>query len=302
MNAFYRRLSRYSTQFMVLLVSFTLCGAVNANTECDPAQDTCREVGEWSIGLSVGLGYRSNPLLDGDDIPLILLPSISYYGDSFFVDNLDVGYTLIDTESSMLNLLITPSFDRVLFEQWDISNILVDLSSSPSFTTPNPGDSIAGGSEGAAFTEILSSELKKREFSILGGIEYSTPLNDGQLQFNVLKDISDVHSGSEIRLAYAYPFANSGLNATFGLTWKDKSMTDYYYGVDQDEVVDDRGYYQAGASLNPFIRLSWQQQNVHTSTWRFVFEYQKLDSEIADSPIVDKDHILTLFIGKQFSF
>lgn len=304
MAHFLNRFLHHLAKCFLFLVFLGISSYAHASNECAPDQNApnqkeCREVGEWSFDLAIGLGYRSNPLFDGDDIPLVLLPSFSYYGENFFIDNLDFGYTLFENQSSMLNLLVTPSYDRVFFERWDINNILVDISVSTP-TPPDFGNPVSGGDE-SAFTEIISSELNERKFSALAGIEYSTALNGGELQFNLLKDITDVHSGSEIRMAYAYAFSG-GVNATFGLTWKDKSMTDYYYGVDQNEVVDDRGYYEPGASLNPFFRLSWQQENTNDSFWRFVFEYQQLDSEIADSPIVDKDHLLTIFVGKQINF
>lgn len=272
---------------------------MSAETDCQNDDENCTPIGEWQLGVSVGLGARTNPIIDNDDIPLILLPSISYYGEKFFIENLDVGYTLIDSEKLMLNALVTPSYDRVFFERWDLGNLLDD------FSSPSAGDGATSGFEpgeptGPTLAENV--ELKSRKFSLLGGLELSGEIGTGQIQVSVLNDLSDVHSGQEVRFAYAQPISQSDWNLTLGFTWKDADMTDYYYGVDADEANASRNAYQADASLNPFIRINWRQSNQKDSFWRFGIEYQKLDSSIGDSPLVDKDYVITAFVGKQYNF
>lgn len=275
---------------------------VSATTECPTESANCSPIGEWQFGLSVGLGARVNPIVDGDDIPLVLLPSISYYGENFFIENLDIGYTLVDSDQLMLNALVTPSYDRVFFERWDVGNLLVDIA-NPSNAALDANNPVGvGGGELNNFTELDVTEIKKRKFSLLGGLELSSEISSGLFQVSVLADLSDVHSGTEIRLAFSRAINQSGWNATLGLTWKDSKMTDYYYGVDEDEVVDNRGAYQAGSSLNPFVRIDWRQPSQDDNFWRFGVEYQKLDDAITKSSLVDKEYVLTAFVGKQYNF
>jgi len=275
-------------------------GVQSSEHFCDPDKESCSAIGEWSFGLAFGLGARTNPLIDGNDIPLVILPSISYYGENFFIDNLDLGYTLWDSQDWMFNALITPSYDRVFFERWDIGNLLVDFSGASPVAMPDPGFD-QGLSQNEETTNLNADELKKREFSLLGGIEVSKMISGGQLQLGLFGDVSGVHSGQEARLAYSIPIKNSGWSTTLGLTWKDAKMTDYYYGVDEDEVVDNRGAYQAGSSLNPFVKISWQQQQ-ENDYWRFGLEYQALDDSLSHSPLINKNYVITAFIGKQFNF
>ncbi|WP_444994994.1 MipA/OmpV family protein [Aliikangiella sp. IMCC44359] len=269
---------------------------LSAQTACTENSHTCVEVGKLSLGVSLGLGARTNPLINGDSIPLVVLPSFSYYGENFFIDNLDIGYTLYDNTPWMLNILLTPSYDRAFFERWDISNIVVEFGN---FSVDSGFNS---GSREDNVTDINAYELKRRKFSMMGGMELSTSAMQGQLQVQFLNDVSDVHSGNEVRFAYLRHLGNLGWSTTLGFSWKDKNMTDYYYGVNAEEIVDNRAAYQAKSSLNPFLRLGWREKNDSSNFWRFGIEYQQLDQEIANSPLVDKNYVLTAFIGKQLSF
>ncbi len=280
-------------------IQIITCSDVSTNETCENSNDEFVKKGEWSLGFSVGLGARTNPLVDGDNIPLILLPSFSYYGDHFFIDNLDIGYTLFESKSWTLNILTTPAYDRVFFHDWDVGNILVDIGVSGS-PTNNPDMGFADQED--QVTQITAFDLKDRKMSWMAGIEVSTDLAASQLQLSLLKEITDNHGGKEIRLAYATDIPSTSWTTAIGLTWKDQYMTDYYYGVDDSEIVDDRGAYQTSSSLSPFFRLNWLSKEKGESFWRFNIEYQRLDKTISNSPIVDNSSVTTIFFGKTFRF
>ena len=48
------------------------------------------------MSVSLGIGSRSNPVMGESDIPLVVIPQISYYGKRFFLENLDLGVTLYE--------------------------------------------------------------------------------------------------------------------------------------------------------------------------------------------------------------
>ncbi len=275
---------------------------VYAASDCDKTSEEktpkeCAAVGEWAFGIAAGIGVRTNPLVDSDNIPLVLLPSISYYGENFFIDNLDIGYTFYENDAWSSSLLVTPSYDRVFFERWDLGNIFVDISSG---LTDSPSNLPTPPTLEGETPRISPRNINKRKTSLMAGVEFSRTINSGLLQFNYLHELTNNHNGQEVRLAFAHPLNQYGWSSTVGLTWKDAAMTDYYYGIDSNEVSDSRSVYNPSASINPFLRLSWKQQS--ESFWRFGLEYQKLSDEIYHSPIVNKDYVLTAFIGKQFSF
>ncbi len=283
-------------QFCLLCLGMTITTVSGGAESVDCEPGSCIEVGKWQFSVSIGLGLRTNPLNDGDNIPLVLLPQLSYYGERFFVENLDAGFSLVENSKTLFNLIATPSYDGVFFNRWDPGNLFVDIGSV--------ADAGAGTAEDSApddnITEINANELSTRQFSYLGGLEFSYETKFGTLQSSILTDISRRHSGSEIRFAYQHT-VNRHFSTTVGFTWKDKKLTDYYYGIDADEVVDDRGRYEPGPSVNPFVRLSTTSDQ-EIAGWRLSFEVQKLDRQITRSPIVDEDYVVTFFVGKHIDF
>lgn len=282
--------------FAILLIANFSINAHSIESNCQQSPKSCIEENTLSVGLSLGIGLRTNPLYESDNIPLIVLPQFSFYSGDFFVENLDIGYSLFQSSHTTVSAIATPSYDSVFFNRWDPGNVFVELSSSNGLQAAPPPTM-----ESDRQTLIAPDELSERKFSYLGGIEVSKEIDSGLFQFSFLSDITNIHSGSEIRFAYAHIFTES-FSTTFGFTWKDKDLTDYYYGIDSNEIVDDRGAYQANASLSPFVRASYKKELADGDSWRFSFEYQKLDSEISNSPIAVDDYVVTFFLGKTFKF
>ncbi len=104
--------------------------------ECGP---DCVPVGEWQFAVGLGLGLRTNPLLGEKETPLVVLPEVVYYGERFFINNMELGFTLTDTRKHQLNLLAMPSYDQMYFNRWDPLNFFSDpgnVSSVPSSSAP----------------------------------------------------------------------------------------------------------------------------------------------------------------------
>lgn len=100
---------------LVLTISFA---AFSANAEdsdvCSNSTD-CIEIGRWDIGIALGYGNKSNPLKDFNDIPIYAVPTIAYYGDNWFFDNGNIGYTLTEGENYTINLVTAFSNDSAFF-------------------------------------------------------------------------------------------------------------------------------------------------------------------------------------------
>jgi outer membrane protein len=77
---------------------------------------------------------------------------------------------------------------------------------------------------------------------------------------------------------------------------------DYYYGVRSKESLPSRPKYNASDALNPFISL--QLTYKISERWDIFsnFKYQRLDSEISDSPIVDQSYKTSLMFGLIYGF
>jgi outer membrane protein len=97
-----------------------------AAAECREAGPRCVPIGEWDIRLAVGAGMRTNPLVDGSDIPLLVIPQVSYYGERFFIDYLDIGVTLAEGPRYTVNAIVTPGGDGLYFFRSKLNRFVLD--------------------------------------------------------------------------------------------------------------------------------------------------------------------------------
>jgi outer membrane protein len=117
---------------LAILVGLNQVRAAGSEDDCaGPAAD-CAAIGRWNFSVALGTGVRTNPLVNGKDIPLVVIPQFSYYGRRFFIDNLDFGFTLAERGANAFNLIATPGYDRVYFYRTDLQNFFVGFPNSGS--------------------------------------------------------------------------------------------------------------------------------------------------------------------------
>jgi len=268
-----------------------------ANDRCETASDSCVAVGEWELKLALGVGKRTNPVVDSSDIPLILVPQISYYGERFFIENLEVGYTIHDSERFMLNAIVTPGRDRGFFLREDINNFFVESVTEFSSTVP-PSDIPL------STVAINIDDLHKRRLAGLAGIELSSGWKNLQWQVQLLQDITKVHRGKEVRFALGsqYAFKEHAFSASTGFTWKSESIVNYYYGISPQEAEGTPFSYQAGSGFTPFVRLSWKKPLNKRWQLNGSIQYEQLSSAINNSPLVKEDYVSQYFVGGLYHF
>jgi outer membrane protein len=256
-----------------------------AETEpCTARSADCAVVGRWELSASLGLGQRSNPIEGKSNIPLVVIPHISWYGKRFFLENLEVGYTLHDGESNQFNLIAAPGYDRVFFYRNDLQNIFI------------AGVQAGGASSTAVGVAVPATgrefEVKDRHTTYLVGPEWNFSYGRVTGQLNALREVTGQHDGYEARAALAAPLMAGrfgSLTAGAGLTWKSKEVVRYYYGVE--------GLYEPGSGLNPFVKLHYSLPLSDRWTINALAHYERLAGAIAESPIVTEDHVTTVFVG-----
>ena len=140
----------------------------------------------WRIGLSAGIGQRSNPLLNARDIPVYGVLHISYFGDRFFFDNGDIGWRLFESENSSINAIAGVGGERSFYSFLNDSPIsffeAVDVAN------------------GAVIKEE-AIKAPQREMVVDGGIEWLWTYGNSDLQVQLLTDISNQHNGQEFWLS-----------------------------------------------------------------------------------------------------
>jgi outer membrane protein len=253
-----------------------------AQAECSAPSPDCAVVGAFEISVSLGIGQRSNPVAGKSDIPLVVIPHISYYGKRFFLENLELGYTLHDGVANTFNLVAAPGYDRVFFYRNDLQNIFIAGGTglpASNVTVPNGGQEF---------------HVAPRRTTYLVGPEWSFNYGPITGQLNALREVTGRHDGYEVRAALAAPLihARSSLVASAGFTWKSSEVVRYYYGVDT--------LYEPGSAFSPFIKLHYSRPLSERWTINAFAHYESLSHSIANSPTVSENHVTTVFAGAVF--
>jgi outer membrane protein len=297
MAATSRAMQLYSTLLSILIATVAdgvLAAAATpapADADCAAPSDDCAAVGGWNFSVSLGAGVRTNPLDGGKDIPLVVIPQWSYYGKRLFIDDLDLGFTLHETDSNSFALIASPGYDRVFFYRYDPQNFLISSIS----TAVGPGGAHRPGQPP---TKPAASELPANHprVTYLAGPEWTFKAAGLSGQLDVLHDATGANSGTEIRGAIAAPLggAAGALKLNLGFTWKSAAVVDYYYGVP--------GNYTPGSAFNPFVKLGFGHPLA--GRWKFTafYEYEHLGAAIADSPRVSNHEVQSVFMGVNYAF
>lgn len=270
------------------MIAGALCPQLSeAESACSEPSSECAVVGKLEISASFGLGQRSNPVVGRSDIPLVVIPHISYYGKRFFLENLELGFTLHEGEMNTFNLIATPGYDRVFFYKNDLQNIFVAGGTVSSTTFAPVADRAAE-----------EYPVSPRHTTYLAGPEWTFGYGEITGQLNALREVTGEHDGYEVRAAIAAPLAlpllsaKNSLVASAGLTWKSSEVVHYYYGVD--------GFYEPGSATIPFIKLRYAYPLTERWTINAFVHYEQLPGSIANSPVISQDHVTTFFAGAVF--
>src|SRR5262249_19054511 len=96
-----------------------------AREACKTVSPDCVVVGDWDLSVSLGIGTRTNPIVGKSDIPLYVIPELSYYGKHVFLEGLEPGVTLYEGETHTFNLIASPGYDSAFFHRYDPQNLFV---------------------------------------------------------------------------------------------------------------------------------------------------------------------------------
>jgi outer membrane protein len=269
--------------------------AMASDTCSEPSPD-CVAVAHWNFSVSLGAGVRTNPLVGGENIPLVVIPQFSYYGKRFFLDDLDLGFTLAESDTSAFNLVASPGYDRVYFYRSDLQNIFVNgLPGGGDGTTSTPVGA-GSGSVPPPPPPAVRFPARARHVTYLAGPEWTFKYAGLTGQVDVLHEITDQNRGNEVRAAISVPLidAYGTLAANMGITWNSASIVNYYYGASN--------VYTGGSALDPFVKLGYTLPL--RGAWRFnaFAQYERLADAIANSPIVAEHHVVTAFVGAVYAF
>jgi len=282
-----------------------VCGQSIAQGESSTANNSnpqYSQVGQWQFSIALGIGQKSNPLVGGKDIPIYVIPSVYYYGESIYFDDGVLGYSFFENQRFTVSTLVKLNAHAANFYRWHPGNIFIPSTQSLDSLAPATD---TGKDEQ---TDVDIEQLAKRKWALDGGLQLNY-FADNHLMFQARwsRDISNVYRGDSISLKLEKSMSLSNdnqfqLKVSVGADWHSANLVDYYYGVSARDDVDSSLQFTGKSSVNWFASTTLTYHI--SSQWRAVMTLQtsKLDNNISDSPLVKDSTINTTFIGVAYDF
>ena len=260
----------------LLALFLVLAGAM----PCGAQEVAAAEESNWRLGAALGYGVRSNPLVQSDDVPIVVDLDIAWFGEHWFFDNGDLGLTFANNDTVTASVVARVNSDRVFFGRTDTRFVTLDLA-------------------GAPLAEAVDFKPPERDYAVELGIELLTDGDWGAIQMSAFHDVSGTHEGYELYASYSYGWRDQRLyvEPSFGASYKSEDLNNYYWGLTQDEAGTVGIPYEAGAGVNWHMRLAVGYQLSRNWAISAVAEYEHLNDEAAASPIVEEDNVLGWFVG-----
>ncbi len=263
--------------------------------ESKPAKAVANK--NWSVGLALGAGQRSNPLITGDDIDLWWTLDFAWFGERWFFDNGDLGYLLKDHSAFTVNWVARVNTERAFF-----SGISEGLFRTTEFGAGSP--TVEQGQDSQSPEIDTTIRIPDRDYALETGFEFLTNGLWGNVQGQFLADVSGVHNGYEAWLSYSTDWIHGRLHISPAVSvhWKSQKQNDYYYGVRASEAQNGLSRYQAGSGVNTSAKLS--AVYYMTERWRFfaTASSENINDAAADSPLLKDDQIVSYFAGIHYAF
>jgi outer membrane protein len=241
--------------------------------------------GPWRLGIALGAGGRTNPLIQSKNVPVAVDVDVAWFGERFFFDNGDLGVTLVDRPAGTLNLVARVNSDRVFFGRTNARFVSV-------------------GTTGASLPAPVELRVPKRRWAIEAGAEWLAEGTWGALSVEASHDVSGTHGGYGAEAEYSYLFRGRrwSIEPSIAIHYRSRALDDYYWGVRPDEASAALPAYSAGAGVNweTGLRASWYL----TKHWRLAASarYERLNDAVADSPLTKDRAVMAWFAGVAWAY
>ncbi len=267
------------------------------SAQCVDNEELCATVGKWDFSIGLGAGVLTNPLHDGENIPLVIVPSFSYYGERVFFQNNTLGYTLYENESIAFSAITLINNEYAYFNRWHPQNIFLPKSSSD-VIDQSPSESFQ--------PDISYKKVAKRKWALDVGAQLNWFIsNSVNAEFKVLHDVNKAYRGFNANAEVSKVFRineHSVLEVTLGAQWNSEALVDYYYGISADETSASSSIYQGKAGVNPYLNIGYAYRINDEWQLKAFLKRKKLSSNIYLSPIVQDTTVDLIFMGFFYEF
>jgi len=286
-------------RLLLLVFGLLISQAFARELECDENSPSCQRVGEWKFNLALGYGRLDNPLNGGEDFPLVVIPNFSYYAESWYIENTEIGYTFINDEKYDVSVVSTPNKQASLFHQFHPSNLFLGIDGGPI-------NSVYFDPERDLPPSV--DTVGNRSFAVDAGLVSNFYLSQSmKLRVNWLYDISNVYKGYHVGADFtkyfsSVFFSDDTLGLGVGFDYSSSGLNDYYYGIGQKDTDYNDDFIELNGGLSHHFGGSYTRPI--NEKWRFnmFIRYQKLSREMYRSPLVHQSSTFDYFISAVYEF
>ena len=298
----------YTAFFRLLILS---CIFVSGTILACSEDETCIEKSSWHLGIALGVGVKTNPLVDGDDIPLVILPDIAWYAEKAYFDNGELGYQWISQRKFAFETFLTLDRESAFFRFLHPANILISTegSFSDSNNVPDlPGSSVSPDSPDENIQNNQRSlsidDIANRKWAVNGGIRGHYFSTVGEWQLALLQDISNVHKGQLVALQYSrkWLWRDFQMRLRLGTDWKSAALLDYYYGVSERDTTLTEYYFNGKSGWQTYLSINVLKPINENWSWLAKMSYRRLPNSLTDSPLIEQNNVSNVFLGVAYRF
>lgn len=245
---------------------------------------------QWHLSVNTGAGVITNPLHEGDNLPLILLPEVAFYGEQWFFDNGRLGYSLHESDTHVVNIVTEFNPETRFFIDFHPSNVFA-LQTSNSFVVES-----TSSDELVEKSVVTTNDVKKRRWALDAGLSYHYIRSNHVFSVQVLADVSGVYKGARSALQWQshHQLGRLSIAPSLGVWYKSNELNDYFYGLSAEE--SSYGEIEVGSSWQPYAKIDARWPLGETNSLRFHLAYYDY-SAVDDSPLFEHTYSMTAFIG-----
>lgn len=248
---------------------------------------------ELKMSVSLGVGVISNPLYGADNIPLVVVPQVAYYGQNWFFDNGRLGYSFIQSHTHNISFVSEINPESRFFIDWHPQNIF------PLTTMSN--NEILESQDVESPRQININNIQKRRVVLDAGVSYVFVKQQQVFSAQLLHDVNSVYNSYRGSLQWQYHFDLKllELKSTLGVNYKSAKLNNYFYGLNSAEFS--YGKIEVGSSWQPYAKIDARWPVGKANALRFhlaYYDYSAMDS----SPLFEHDYSMTAFIGFEHTF
>jgi outer membrane protein len=265
-----------------------------------PAARPPAEERSWRFGVGLGYGQRTNPLVQSDDIPIVVDLDIAWFGKRWFFDNGDVGFALADNRLFTANVVARVNSDRTFFSKTNTRYVSFALTSGGvSVPIVDPG---TGAPQAAPTPAPL--KVPDRDYAVELGLEMLLDGEWGEATLRGFHDVSSTHEGFEVSADYGYRVTRGrwSVSPSVGVAYKSGKLSDYYWGVHADESGLTLREYRAGGGVSWEAGLRANYYVSKSLRAAVSANYERLQHSVGLSPIVKQPYVFGYFAGIAWQF